>query len=238
MASLASLNSNKKDWKGAFRATRALLNDPNDTAQAFRIMAALNAGTSARNYQRLLKTPEGGRIAFKHVELVEKLTDQTFLAQFAPTGFSADGLAAVSREVEREGDSEHPYIWFGRRERDLHDIWHVLSGYKADDPLGELCLVAFTFPQSKGLGWGFLAVSGALKSLTEPHSRSVIRAIWEGYRHGRKASWLHKEDIEVLFAEPLDAARARLNIERPVAYEQAQQKIGAAVSGTWVAQQV
>ncbi len=250
MTSSAALNSNRKDWKGAFRATRALLNDPNDTAQVFRIMAALNSGTSARNYHRLLQTPEGGRIAFKRVELVEKLTDQAFLAQFAPgtvgaayrdflvrTGYSADGLAAVSREVEREGDSEHPHVWFGRRERDLHDIWHVLTGYKADDPLGELCLVAFSYAQSKGLGWAFIAVSGALKSLTEPHSRAVTRAIWEGYRHGRKALWLHKEDIEVLFAEPLDAARARLNIQRPVAYEQAQQKIGAPLSGAWVAQQ-
>jgi ubiquinone biosynthesis protein COQ4 len=244
-------NGNRKDWKGAFRATRALLNDPNDTAQVFRIMAALNSGTSAKNYLRLLQTPEGGRIAFRRVELVEKLTDHAFLAQFAPgtvggayrdflerTGYSADGLAAVSREVETEDrESEHPHVWFGRRERDLHDIWHVLTGYKADDPLGELCLVAFSFAQSKGLGWGFIAVSGALKSLTESHGRSVVRAIWEGYRHGRAASWLHKEDIETLFAEPLHAARARLNIQRPAAYEQAQQKIGAPIGSTWLAPQ-
>src|SRR5271154_3182546 len=171
----------RKNWTEAFRAVRRLLADPNDTVQVFRVMAALNGGTSARNYRRLLQTPEGGRIAYRHIELVGRVTDRAFLARFAPgtvgaayrafldkTGFSADGLAAVDREVKRDRDEEHPHAWFGRRERDLHDIGHVLTGYQADDPLGELCLVAFTFAQSRGLGWAFIAMSGALKSLTEP----------------------------------------------------------------------
>lgn len=177
------------------------------------------------------------------------MTDPAFLARFesstvgaayraflARTGFSADGLEAVSREIERDRDDEHPHAWFGRRERDLHDIWHVLTGYPADDPMGELCLVAFSFAQSKGLGWGFIALSGALKSLTQPHGRAVLRAVWEGYRQGRAASWLHAEDIEMLFAEPLDAARARLNIARAVAFEHAQQNISTAASqSSWLA---
>ncbi len=184
--------------------------------QVFRVMQALNAGTSEKNYRRLLETPEGGRIAYERLELVGKLMDRAWLAQFAPgtvgaayrgfldkTGYSADGLAEVSREVHGEDVLEHPYAWFGRRERDLHDIWHVLTGYKADDPLGELCLVAFSYAQSKGLGWGFIAASGALKSLREPHSARSFRAIWEGYQHGRAAHWLHAENIEALFAEPL-----------------------------------
>jgi ubiquinone biosynthesis protein COQ4 len=225
---------------------RALLADPNDTVQVFRVMTALNGGTSAKNYRRLLETPEGGRIAYARVELVEKLTDRAFLARFAPgtvgaayraflerTGYSADGLAAVSEEVERDRGQEHPHAWFGRRERDIHDIWHVLTGYQADDPLGELCLVAFSYAQSKGLGWAFIALSGTLKSLREPRGWSVLRAVWEGYRNGRAASWLHNEDIETLFAEPLEAARARLKIARPVAYERAQRAVGASPS-SWI----
>src|SRR5277367_3289432 len=241
----------RKNWTEAFRAVRRLLADPNDTVQVFRVMAALNGGTSARNYRRLLQTPEGGRIAYRHIELVDRLTDRAFLARFAPgtvgaayrafldkTGFSADGLAAVDHEVKskrvREED-EHPHAWFGRRERDLHDIWHVLTGYQANDPLGELCLVAFSYAQNKGLGWAFIAVSGALKSLAERRGPSVIRAVWEGYRHGRAAAWLHAEDIERLFAEPLDAARNRLNIAHPAAYERAQHLIAADESASWLA---
>jgi ubiquinone biosynthesis protein COQ4 len=245
-AATALAMKDRKDWIGAVRAMRRLLADPNDTAQVFRVMAALNGGSSAKNYRRLLQTAEGGRIAYNRIELVDRLTDRSFLSQFAPgtvgaayrafldkTGFSADGLAAVDREVEDDSDEEHPHAWFGRRERDVHDIWHVLTGYQADDPLGELCLVAFSFPQNKGLGWAFIAISGALKSLTEPHGLSVVRAVWEGYRHGRAATWLHAQDIESLFAEPLEDARKRLNIARPLAYERAQQRVSA--SASWLA---
>jgi ubiquinone biosynthesis protein COQ4 len=239
MATTESLFQDKqrRDWRGALSAVRKLLADPEDTVQVFRIMAALNAGIARKNYLRLLTTPEGGRIAYSRVELVNVLTDRAWLAQFAPgtvgaayrsfldkTGFSADGLAAVSNEDNtRAPDMAHPYAWFGRRERDIHDIWHTLTGYQANDPLGELCLVAFSYAQTKGLGWGFIALAGALKSFGEQHGKLVRRAIREGYRHGRDAAWLHNEDIEHLFAEPLGAARARLRIAAPVAYERAQQ---------------
>lgn len=221
----------KKDWRGAFHAMSALLSDPNDTTQVFRIMAALNQGTAERNYHRLLQTPEGGRIAYARDELVTRLTDETWLAQFAPgtvgaayraflerTGYSADGLAAVGDQVHGTEKVEHPYAWFGRRERDIHDIWHVLTGYQANDPLGELCLVAFSYAQSKGLGWGFIAAMGVLKDLGQPYGTAVAAAVWEGYRHGRDAKWLHNEAIETLFAEPLEAARVRLNIKAPQKY--------------------
>ena len=228
----------RKDWIGAFRAMRALLADPNDTAQVFRIMIALNTGTAARNYHRLLQTPEGGRIAYAGIELAGRLTDPAFLARFgagtvgaayrdflARTGHSAKGLVDLSEEVVRDRPVAHPYAWFGRRERDIHDIWHVLTGYSANEPLGELCLVAFSYAQTKGPGWGFIGLVGVLKHLREPYGREVARAAWEGYRNGRAASWLHLEDVETLFAEPLDEARIRLNIRRPLAYARVEAKL-------------
>jgi ubiquinone biosynthesis protein COQ4 len=241
MSAATVLANTKRDWRTAFRAVKTLLADPEDTVQVFKIMQALNAGTSAKNYRRLISTVEGGRIAYARVELVQELTDSAWLAQFAPgtvgaayraflekTGFSATGLEAVSKEVHAERNEEHPYAWFGRRERDIHDIWHVLTGYPANDPLGELCLVAFSYAQTKGLGWGFIALAGALKSLGEPNGSAVRAAVREGYRHGRAAHWLHNEDIEALFAEPLQDARERLNIDAPGKYRHA----AAMLSGT------
>ncbi|HXC54601.1 MAG TPA: Coq4 family protein [Rhizomicrobium sp.] len=235
-----ALPTPRRDWPGAVRAVRQLLADPNDTHSVFRVMAALNAGTSAKNYQRLLRSAEGGRIAYRRPELIERLMDRAWLATFAPgtvgaayrgflekTGYSADGLKAVGDDVHGERQVDHPYAWMGRRERDLHDIWHVLTGYKADDPLGELCLVAFSYAQTGGLGWGFIALAGALKSLRETGGRAVRRAVWEGYAHGRAAAWLHAQDIETLFAEPLEAARTRLNIAPPLAYGHAQAQFDA-----------
>jgi ubiquinone biosynthesis protein COQ4 len=73
-------------------------------------------------------------------------------------------------------------------------------------------------------------MAGVVKSFGEQHGAALRRAVWEGYRHGRAAKWLHAEDVETLFAEPLEAARKRLNIARPAAYERAQQEIGDATT--------
>jgi ubiquinone biosynthesis protein COQ4 len=223
--------STRKDWRTALRSVRRLLANADDTAQVFRIMRALNTSSNRAGYERLLRTPAGGRLAYHRVELADLLTDQSYVGRFAAgtvggaygrflarTGYTADGLAQVSRSDDQVLDAEHPYAWFGRRTRDIHDIWHVLTGYRADDPVGELCLVAFSYAQTRGLGWALIAVGGMLKAWRTPGGKPAVRAIWEGYRHGRRAAWLQGEDYQSLLAEPLDAARERLNIAPPTAY--------------------
>lgn len=233
----------RRQWGTALAALRKLLADGNNTAQVFRIMRALNVGVARRNYDRLLATANGGHIAYARVELSRRLTDRGFIESFATgtvgaayrgfldaTGYSADGLAEVSRLGDNSRDIEHPYAWFGRRERDAHDIWHVLTGYKADEQLGEACLVAFSYAQTRGLGWAAIAVGATIKALRYPDGRAFARAVWEGYRHGRAAKWLSGEDYELLLAEPIDAARARLKIAAPARYRIAQ--AGLAARGT------
>ena len=224
--------SQRKDWRGAFTALRRLLADTNDTTQVFRIMSALNAGTVRAGYDRLLRTTEGGRIAYARVELAALFSDPDFVGRFpagsvgaayaaflGETGYSAQGLAAVSRTDDLSREAEHPYAWFARRTRDVHDIWHILTGYRADDPLGEACLVAFSYAQTGGLGWALIAIGSGLKAWRTPGGKPAVRAIWQGYRNGRRAKWLQGEDYERLLAEPLGAARARLGIAAPAAYQ-------------------
>ena len=221
----------RRDWAGARRALRKLMADKNDTVQVFEIMRALNAGEGEKNYYRLLRTPNGGRIAFQHVELAERLTDRAWIDSFAPgtvggayrdfldrTGYSAAGLAEISRVGVEEIDEPNPFSWFGRRMRDTHDLWHVLTGYKAEEHIGEASLVAFSFAQTGGLGWAAIAVAVWLQTLKLGLFNPQATAIWEGYRLGRHAAWLPGEDYEALMTEPLEDARARLRIGRPVRY--------------------
>ena len=228
----------RRDWRTAFEAIRKLLANGDDTAQVFRIMRALNVGSAPRGYARMIATPEGGKLAVKQVELAQRFTDRVWVNGFAPgtvgaayrqflesTGYSADGLVEVSR-LNNEEDIQHPYAWFGRRSRDMHDIWHVLTGYKADESLGEAALVAFSYAQLGGLGWAFIGGAAALKSLRVTKNGLFARAVWEGYRHGRKAQWLPGEDYEALMHEPIEAARQRLNLLEPVAYRRAQRELG------------
>ena len=230
----------KREWGTAFAALRKLLANGDDTHQVFKIMRALNGDVTQRSYRKLLTMPGGGKIAYEHVELAQRLTNRDWVDSFAEgsvgaaardfrdsTGYSADGLAEISMaEGAFQGiDVEHPYAWMGRRERDIHDIWHVLTGYKADEHLGEACLVAFSYAQTGGAGWAFIGLGAALKSLRVTRETLFFRAVIEGYRHGKRAAWLHGEDYEALLAEPLDAARARLGIVEPKLYKAAQARL-------------
>ena len=229
----------KRDWRTAFDAIRKLMANGDDTTQVFRIMRALNVGNSPMNYARLIATDQGGRLAYERTELAHVFSQSGYARQFAPgtigaaynhflesTGYSADGLAEVSR-INAEEDMLHPYAWFGRRVRDTHDIWHVLTGYKADESLGEACLVAFSYAQVGGLGWAFIGGAAALKSLSVTRNTLFARAVWEGYRNGRRARWISGEDYLALLAEPIESARARLGIVTPTAYLKAQHVLGA-----------
>ncbi|MWL86765.1 MULTISPECIES: Coq4 family protein [unclassified Cupriavidus] len=230
MAASTGFNPYRRDLPTAFQAIRKLMADGNDTEQVFRIMRALNGPSMPRNYGRLLSTPDGRRMAYQRIELAEKLSDPAYIAAFAPgtvgaayraflekTGYSADGLAKVSN-LNQEPIVEDAYMWFGRRTRDIHDIWHVLTGYRADESLGEAALVAFSYAQTGGQGWAFIALAASLKSWRLTRSLAFARAVLEGYRLGRNAGWLLGEDYEKLLNEPIDAARARLGIAQPVKY--------------------
>ena len=220
----------KLDWAHAARAMRRLLADKEDTAQVFEIMRALNGASTAKGYHRLLTTRDGGRIAYERVEFAARLMDDAWLDSL-PDGsvgahyrgfvraerLSAQGLIEVSRVGESQIDEPHPYAWFGRRTRDVHDLWHILSGY-GRDPLGEACLVAVSYAQTRGLGWAFIATIAALRS-RKAKAYPYVRAIWEGYRRGRAAQWLLAEDYERLMAEPLESARRRLGVTPPVTYD-------------------
>jgi len=220
----------KLDWIHALRSLRRLLADKEDTRQVFEIMRALNGQATARGYHRLLTTRAGGRIAYQRQEFAHRLMDDAWLDSL-PAGsvgaayrdfiraeaLSAEGLAEVSREGGPQIEEPHPYAWFGRRTRDVHDIWHILTGYHRD-ALGEACLVAFSYAQTKGLGWAVIALGAAYRS-RKGKGHPYVKAIWQGYRRGKAAEWLLGEDYEQLMAEPLDAARRRLGLTPPTLYE-------------------
>jgi ubiquinone biosynthesis protein COQ4 len=221
--------SAKLDWAHALKSLRRLLNDKEDTGQVFEIMRALNGGSTARAYLRLLETREGGRIAYERPEFAHRLMDDAWLDSL-PAGsvgaayrhfirsenISAEGLIEVSRQGAPAVDEQHPYASMGRRTRDVHDIWHILSGYHRD-ALGEACLVGFSYAQTKGLGWALIALGAAFRARGAKYP--FVKAIWQGYRRGKAAKWLLGEDYERLMAEPLEAARRRLNITPATVYD-------------------
>jgi ubiquinone biosynthesis protein COQ4 len=215
----------------ALRAFRKLIRNKEDTTQVFEIMRALSGRSIGRGYNRMLKSLEGGRQAFLREELAHKLDDPVWLSRFEPgslgaayrafrevRGFTAEGLADEARKVAPLVDAQHPVVWYSRRIRDVHDVWHVLTGY-GTDALGEACVVSFSYAQTRNLGFAFIGWGAAREVQREAPSVPARRAVWQAYRNGRAARWLPGLDYEALFEQPLEAVRERLNIRPATVYE-------------------
>ena len=214
----------------AARAFRRLIRDKEDTRQVFEIMRALSGRSQTLGYRRMLTTMEGGRQAYEARELAHRLDDPAWLSAFAPgtvgagyrvfreaMGFTADGLASVERQVIPFIDAPHPLLWYSRRLRDVHDIWHVLTGYQTD-ALGEACVVSFSYGQTGNLGFAAIGYGAAREIQREDRGIPARRAVIEAWRNGRRACWLPGLDYEALFAEPLEAARALMGIRPATVY--------------------
>lgn len=217
----------------AWRALRRLIADKEDTTQVFEIMNALAGSSVRRGYQQMLEQADGGRQAFLMAELADRLQDTTwlrslpqdsvgaaYLAFIEERNLSAYGLADESRKVaDTEIEAAHPHAWYARRLRDVHDIWHVLTGYRTD-ALGEACVVAFSLPQTRSPGFGLIAAGVAVEFARARTGHPCARAILQAWRRGRRAAWLPGLDYEALLAEPLERARARLGLSGSTLYDQ------------------
>lgn len=219
--------------RDAQAAMRALLADPDDTAQAFKVIAAMSGSSGERLYRRFQRSPTGARILREKRSLVVMIGDLDRLrampadslgqaiADFYETEeISAQGLMAASEAGfgEREpgeGMDDEQRI-FGERLRDLHDVFHVLAGY-GRDLRGEAAVLAFTVAQTWNLGVGFIVLTVLRRAGLRSELGRLIRG---AFRRGRRATWLVDLDWEALLPQPIDQLRRDLGVGPPPAYEQ------------------
>ena len=213
----------------ALRAMRTLINDPEDTSQVFRVIRALSGRSFERLFARAMADPVGRRILDERRSLLPVLSDRERLRSL-PEGtlgreyarfmdaerITADGLEEASAfdKVDFYDDRAR---CLSDRLRDMHDLWHVVSGY-GRDLLGEEALLAFTYAQIRNRGVGFIVLVGCLKISSEGH-REVFGVTRQAYRRGRRAAFLAAADWEALLELPLQDVRRQLRIDEPPRYE-------------------
>ncbi len=222
----------RKEFRAAWRALRALMANPEDTKQVFTIMRALTGNSMYKQYQRFAKTDVGANILANDIDLLDTLADRAALAKLPEgslgrvyldfmtrEGISAEGLVEASEDVY--ASMNHPELErFSMRSREMHDLWHVVSGYGRDG-FGEICVVAFSYAQTKSLGFAAIAAMGAVKFSREFSGNGVLKAVWQAYRNGRKTAWLPGQDWEHLLTQPYGDVRAVLQIVAPTHYRAA-----------------
>jgi len=211
----------------ALRAVRQLIRTPEDTEQVFHIMNALRGHTTERNLARLQR--EAPELVTRRDEVLPLLADREWLASLPPDslgrhylafclreGITADGLVAAS-EAAGSARSESVGNWFERRSRDTHDLWHVITGY-GTQPLGEVCVVAFSFAQIGHAGFGVIALAGSLRHAQDIGLKAAFAPTLEALRNGRRAAWFHSQDWAEQLTRPIDQVRAGLGVRAPQVY--------------------
>jgi ubiquinone biosynthesis protein COQ4 len=211
-------------FRRAWEGIRALIADPDDTSQVFKIIQALAGNSQERQFRRFLDSPHGPTILAENRQIVDRLSDRAYLLSL-PEGslgrayadftareeLSPDGLVGASETIERD-DEETPCprrLLFGARVRDTHDLWHVVTGY-GRDLFGEAALLAFTYRQIRNRGIGFIVLVAYLRAGGEFKQERVL--IRDGYRRARNAAWLPGADWEALLERPLDEVRDTLGV--------------------------
>jgi len=225
----------------AWRALQKLIADPEQTQEVFTIIRALSGPALQRGLKRFKSTPIGQTILKENRSLLSTLTDREMLSSLPAHSLGGHYLSFVTHEnISAEGlvsaseeDGEFKYLdgdlaLFGMRQRDMHDLWHTLTNY-GRDTLGEVCLLAFTYAQTKNRGIGVICLAG-IKQLRPTYGKEVARAAWQAYRDGKRAAWLPGQDWESLLAQPIDEVRAQLNIRQPEMYQNLQKSLQTAAA--------
>jgi ubiquinone biosynthesis protein COQ4 len=222
---------------------KALIDNPDDTSQAFRVVDALAGRAPERNLRRFMATPLGARVLAERRSLMTVLTDRARLSAM-PEGsvgraylrfmdeeaITAEGLVEASMAGERVHVPGSDLEVFDTWLRDSHDLWHTVTGYKGD-LIGEAALLAFSFAQTRHPGVGLIVMAALLRvsfgHLFEPASEAPVavdraavrRMIVQGFVRGVRAAWMPAQDWEALMARPLDEVRRELGLGDAPIYE-------------------
>ncbi|MDB2437989.1 Coq4 family protein [Hellea sp.] len=222
----------------AYKHFRKLVEDKEDTTQVFHIIKSLDGSNIEKDFARFMKTAEGQARFTERKDLVPLLDNHAELRKL-PAGsvgqhycdfMESQGLSAqgLVDEYDRFGSSLEDYydddiVWYGNRRRDVHDLFHIMTGYSRD-ALGEACVLSFTHSQHGGLGIYFISHMVPIEIRKEaPKGAPVWKAVREAKKNGNLAENIMKQDIMALLAENLDEARQRLNIKPAVQYHRVHQ---------------
>jgi ubiquinone biosynthesis protein COQ4 len=227
----------------ALHSVRALLADPANTGEVFKVIDALKGASLARAVSRLAATSQGTDLLRRKPELVPLLGNRAALRAMPDESvgrayldfvesrdLSADGLVAASEEAPRGMEKSADECWLANRLRDIHDLQHVMCGYGSDE-LGELCLLAFMVAQTPNRGISFIIYMATRKFRQEAPNIAIDDCVREGRSIGVEAKWLAAVDWEQRLIEPLAGLRQELRIGPPLLYRQALNALSVTAPG-------
>lgn len=211
------------DLREASDAVRALMRDPGDVSQVFRIINALPGHAFERVVRRMKQSESGRKILRGQPELMRRLADRDYLAALPDGSLGREYLRFMDDENLTAGalvDADETAGWDADQHsrelaharqwlRDTHDLWHVVTGYHGD-LLGEPALVAFQCVQNCWHpGFGFISFMVFMRGGIFPGMRRIVL---EGFWRAIRSGWLPGADWVALLPQPLAEVRRQLQV--------------------------
>lgn len=220
----------RRDVPKALRTFGELIKDKENTALVFKIYEALPSKSFIPRARAMTLSAKGQALRAAEPFLPPMLDDHDALRAM-PAGSVAhayiefmqrEGLSAAGLVAESDKTGRPKYDdlieWYGFRQRDTHDLLHILTGY-GRDALGEQCVLLFTHGQQPSPGHLLLGYAGSYNIVKQVKSKApVFRAVREAQRMGRACPPIAEMSIRELLAMDLAEARAKFGIAEPEWY--------------------
>jgi len=208
--------------------------DPIEGTRVYDVLARWLGRGDRQMLSRMCATDQGRRLLAERQEVLATLTDRAALRALPEASVGRnlvdfleareirpEELARTVREARADSGGQAPgaspeVAYLHDRFRDLHDLWHVVTGYD-NDWAGEYGVVGFSAQQvgyrSQTLATGLAALIAALNGRPD-----VLGTWWRARARARRAPYLLAEDWPALLSEPLDDVRQRLSLFPPPVY--------------------
>lgn len=199
----------------AAQALRDLLDDPEDTTRVFVLGLLVSRRAYPQFLARMTMDDRGARLLRERPAIDSTVVDFERLRALPATTLGGAYVRYLDRnELDPDLFQAPPGLpevpsYVAKRMRQVHDIWHVLTGYETN-VRGEVALQAFTWAQTDAPSALLITVGALLRfGLAD---RSMLPMAIDGYRRGRRAEFLPPLWLEEMWERPLEDVRRELNI--------------------------
>jgi ubiquinone biosynthesis protein COQ4 len=201
----------------ALHALRVLLKNPGNPIAGPLLLLCLDSGFYASFARRLRRSETGRRLLTERPSFQREALDLPSLEHMAP-GTLGHELARHYRvnaiqPFERTGAIQDDVEYLANRYREIHDILHVVTGYRVDR-IGELELQAFVLGNlhSRSAAFVILFLTWRLMRRRPPGFRvsSYAVRLWAAFRRGSRAPEVLSFSFEQHWDRPLSSVSDQL----------------------------